>query len=127
MSVDYDARFDKYAIKVAIECPPYGHMAARHHDHWKAKRVAARILLSWATMYWPKIHAACLDLKQTYGHANLFGKYPFEIHFNKSGGWISDDVMFELLFVSGNDRDDTGPFWVIAFSGTKIVHKQASF
>lgn len=129
MTVDYDKRFSEYEVKTTLPCPPFGDMVVRHHAISKCKWLRLthdRIMKNWPD-YWRKMHLATIRTMEQYGEKNNFGSMLFEIHLNKSGGWIKNDVMFELIFAPGDDKISCGPFWVTAFSGSKVLHTQASY
>ena len=128
--INYDDRFSDYDGKIIMPCPPFGDGIIRYHKdkNWLRffNKTHMRIMKNWNS-YWDKIYKATCEQMAFYEQPNNFGIYPFEIHINKSGGWIKDDVMFELIFTSGCDEDNNGPFWVVAFKGIKVIHAQASF
>ncbi len=88
------------------------------------RRIYNGIRNNWAG-YWLQMFPAVTQLFDDYSKPNCFGQSKFSIFMMKSGGWIDDDVMFELLFA-----DVPAGFsiaWVTAFKNGKLVHSQASF
>jgi hypothetical protein len=121
---------DSYDAQSVVNCGKYGDQTLRYFQwvaaHWRHRFLIARIKKHWQQRYWPEIYRAALKEMAFYERENLFGKKPFEIRVNRSGGWIRDDVMLELHFFDPNG-DYSFPIWVVAFKGYAVIHSQASF
>ena len=119
---DYDAHS-------VVSCGEFGSAVLRFYkwvaEHWRHRFLISRIKTHWRK-YWPEIHKATLEQMAFYQQENLFGKKPFEIRVNRSGGWIRDDVMFELHFFDPNG-EYAFPIWVVAFKRYEVIHSQASY
>jgi hypothetical protein len=129
MNLNYDNRFSHYHNNIHLPCPPYGNTLIRYHKLSAIPLLNIshnRIIKHW-DYYWSLILKSTIKLINDYEQPNLFGISPFEIHFNKSGDWIKDDVMFELLFTPKDPEKANGPFYVTAFKKFKVIHSQASF
>lgn len=115
-------------IHKSVPCPPYGNMELVYESgiikYLLTRRVYIDIKKNWAG-YWLQMFPAVTRLFEDYSKPNCFGQSKFSISMKKSGGWIDDDVMFELLFA--NDPAGFSIAWVTAFKNGKLVHSQASF
>ena len=123
-------RFNKnYDAVAVVNCGEYGPTALRYYkslaEPWWHRFLISRVKKHWEK-YWPEIHKATVTRMEVYEQENWFGKKPFEIRVTRSGGWIPDDVMFELHFFDA-DGDYSFPIWVVAFKRYDVIHSQASF
>ena len=111
-----------------IKCPPYGEIELKYESGYIKEIIGfglyRKVINNWEN-YWNQMLPAVCETIKEYDKPNLFGKEYFSILMMKSGGWISDDVMFELLFE--NDPAGFSIAWVTAFKDDKLIHKQASF
>jgi hypothetical protein len=111
-----------------VNCPPFGDVELFYESGYIREVIGfgayRRVLLKWRE-YWQQMLPAVIETMKDYEKPNLFGKEKFRILLMKSGGWIDDEVMFELLFE--NDPAGFSIAWVTAFKNDLIIHKQASF
>ena len=110
-------------------CSPFGTMPFLYYK-WVRKSLIHRWLFrriekNWE-LYWQKIHLSLSEAMASRELENHFGKLPFEIRMNKSGGWIADDVMFELHFFHPDGKYEF-PIWVAAFNKLNVIHTQPSW
>lgn len=120
---------DEYDGHTTRTCGAFGPVAFLYFEwverslihRWLFKRVER----NW-DVYWSKIHHAISDATSWRGCADNFGIKRFDIGMNKSGGWIKDDVMFEIQFISAEGKYEW-PKWIVAFKKLEVIHVQPVF
>lgn len=134
--VDSPMRFiqysEEYPCQAQVICGSYGNQRIRYHRSTFASRIVGyrpeRLIENWSRL-WPAIESAVRQNMVAYDQEDLFGSQRFDVMVNRSGGWISDELMLELAFLNPADPDLNYhvPTYIIAVRRGRIVHSQATF